>query len=290
MSPSKDLSHELTTKGYEVEAQGSHNLARGFPHPHPIPQFGKSRSELLRKREWMKQHMAGAFRIFGRKGFSEGSAGHISIKDPVDPATFWINPLNRHFSLIKASDLVHIDKNGNVLSDGNQAAINAAGFSIHAAIHKARPDIISAAHTHSIYGKAYSAFGKELEMINQDVCIFYQRHLVFVNFGGVAIDEREGEEIATCLGPNGIGCILQNHGLLTVGSTVDEAAALFLLMESACHAQLLADAVQGKKKQIISHDVAEYTCQMTGDAESLYAEFQPDYEYEMEVTNGAFLK
>lgn len=238
----------------------------------------------------MKQHMAGAFRIFGRKGFSEGSAGHISIKDPVDPNTFWINPLNRHFSLIKASDLVHVDKNGNVLSDGNQAAINAAGFSIHAAIHKARPDIISAAHTHSMYGKAYSAFGQELEMINQDVCIFYQRHLVFSNFGGVAVDEREGEEIAATLGPNGIACILQNHGLLTVGSTVDEAAALFLLMESACHAQLLADAVQGKKKQIITHDVAEYTCQMTGDAESLFAEFQPDYDYELEVTNGAFLK
>ena len=187
---------------------------------------------------------------------------------PVTPGTFWINPLNKHFSLIKASDLVHIDLECNVLEDGNQAAVNAAGFSIHAAIHKARPDIVSACHTHLIHGKTYLTFGKELEMINQDVCIFHERHSVFSNFGGVALDEREGEEIAEALGPDGLGVILQNHGLLTVGKTVDEAAFLFNLMEDSCHAQLLADAASagGYKKQFINDEVATYTRHMTGDA------------------------
>ena len=279
---------DTTSKGYDTGSQGSHNIAKGLPHPHPIPQF----TDMMEKRKWMLEHMACAFRVFGRKGYLVGSAGHISVKDPVTPGTFWINPLNKHFSLIKASDMVHVDDNCNILPDGNQAAVNAAGFSIHVAIHKARPDIAAACHTHLTYGKTFLTFGRELEMINQDVCIFYKRQVVFSNFGGVALDEREGGEIAEALGANGIAAILQNHGLLTTGSTVDEAAFLFTLLEDSCHAQLLADAAaaSGIKKQIISDEVADYTCKMTGDPESLYAEFQPDFELEVELTNGAFLK
>ena len=86
--------------------------------------------------------------------------------------------------------------------------------------------------------------------------------------------------------------MLQNHGLLTVGKTVDEAAFLFNLMEDSSHAQLLADAASagGYKKQFINDEVATYTRHMTGDPESLYAEFQPDFELELELTNSAFLK
>lgn len=285
MTPVSKDQHTATSKGYEVVA-GEYNLAKGGENPHKIPQF----TDMYAKRQWMLEHMAAAFRIFGRKGYAEGSAGHVSIKDPVTPGTFWINPLNKHFSLMKKSDMVHIDWDCNVLPDGNQAAINAAGFSIHAAIHKARPDIVAACHTHSMYGKAYSAFGKPLDMINQDVCLFHNRHVVFSNFGGIALDEREGEEIAESLGATGVAAILQNHGLLTVGSTVDEAAYFFTLLENSCHAQLLADACVGKKAIIIDDATARYTCEMSGDSATMYSEFQPDYELEVELTNGAFLK
>lgn len=274
-----------TEKGYEVSTTGAHNIAKGLPHPHPLPLF----TDPMAKRRWMLEHLAGAFRVFGRMGYSFGSAGHISIKDPVVPGTFWINPLNKHFSLIKVSDLVHVDDQCNVLPTGAQSAVNAAGFSIHVAIHKARPDIVSACHTHSVYGRAYSAFGKPLQMLNQDVTVFYNRHSVFANFGGVAIDEREGEEIAESIGSEGVAAILQNHGLITVGKTVDEAAALFITMEQCCQAQLLADA-SAKDHVLIPDDVAEYTRDMTGDPESLYAEFQPDYEYQLALDKGDFLK
>lgn len=274
------------SKGYEKAEAGAHNLAKGMQHPDVIPKF----TDAYAKRQWMLEHMAGAFRIFGRKGYAEGLAGHMSVKDPVTPGTFWINPLNRHFSLMKASDMVHIDMDCNVLPDGNQAAVNAAGFSIHLAIHKARPDIVAACHTHSMYGKAYSAFGKELDMINQDVCLFHKRHVVFSNFGGIALDEKEGEEIAEALGPNGIAAILQNHGLLTVGSTVDECAYMFTLLENSCQAQLLADAVHGHKPVLIDDETAAYTLHMSGDPDTLYGEFQPDFHLEVELTNGAFLK
>lgn len=170
---------------------------------------------------------------FSRKGYTEGTAGHISIRDPVDPNTFWINPLGKHFGLLKASDMVHVDHEGNILPDGAQVAINAAGFSIHSALHHSRPDVHAACHTHSVYGKAWSAMGKPLAMINQDVCTFYKSHAVYEDFGGVALEAEEGIHISKALG-DGKGVILQNHGLLTVGNTVDEAAYLFTLLEKSC--------------------------------------------------------
>lgn len=226
--------------------------------------------------------MAAAFRVFARKGYTEGAAGHISLRDPVDPETFWINPLGKHFGLIKASDLVHCDAKGNILPDGPQHAINAAGFAIHSAVHEARPDVIAACHTHSTYGKAYSSLGRPLDMINQDVCTFYQSHSVYTNFGGVALDEEEGVAIANALG-DGKGVILQNHGLLTVGTTLDEAAYLFTLMEKSCECQLLAEAAlrPGEKLKICGEEEAAYTERVQGDGESLFGDFQPEYEMEL---------
>ncbi|WPK22874.1 hypothetical protein PUMCH_000094 [Australozyma saopauloensis] len=265
-------------KGYEIASRGAHNLAMGAPPPHSIPKFSTKEEE----RAWAKQHMAAAFRVFARKGYTEGTAGHISLRDPIDPDTFWINPLGKHFGMIKASELVHCDEEGNVLPDGPQSSINAAGFAIHSAIHKARPDVNAACHTHSVYGKAFSTFGRELDMINQDVCTFYKTQAVYSNFGGVAIEPEEGKEIAAALG-NGKGIILQNHGLLTVGATVDEAAYLYTLMERSCECQLLADAAlrPGEKLKICGDQEAAYTENVQGDPETLYAEFQPDFEWEL---------
>lgn len=276
-----------TLKGYTANSRGGHNLAKGFPHPYPLPTFTNKKEE----RQWAKEHMAGAFRIFSRKGYTEGTAGHISIRDPIDPETFWINPLAIHFGLIKASDLVHVDELGNVLPDGNQAAINTAGFMIHSALHKARRDVNAACHTHSVYGKAYSALGKPLDMINQDACTFYNSHAVYNDFGGVAFDPKEGQAIAKAIG-NGKGAILRNHGLITVGETVDEAAYLFTLMERCCECQLLANAAlgPGESLQLCSDESADYTEQVSADPDTLYGEFQPDYNYELAMSGGDFLK
>lgn len=287
MAPTQANETETTisSKGYEVSERGAHNIAMGLPHPYAIPKFTTKEEE----RVWAKQHMAAAFRVFARKGYTEGTAGHISLRDPIETDTFWINPLGKHFGLIKASDLVHCDEDGNILPDGPQSAINAAGFAIHSAIHKARPDVNAACHTHSLYGKTFSALGRELDMINQDVCTFYKSQAVYSNFGGVAIEPEEGKEIAAALG-NGKGIILQNHGLLTVGSTVDSAAYLYTLMERSCECQLLADAAlrPGEKLKICGDLEAEYTEKVQGDEETLYTEFQPDFEME-EYYNADFL-
>jgi ribulose-5-phosphate 4-epimerase/fuculose-1-phosphate aldolase len=267
-----------TSRGYTFGERGTQNIAKGMAHAYQRPTFTDKHEE----RKWALQHMAGAFRVFARKGYTEGTAGHISIRDPVDPNTFWINPLGKHFGLIKASDLVHVDHEGKILPDGAQTAINAAGFVIHSALHAARPDVNAACHTHSTYGKAWSALGKPLDMINQDVCAFYNSHAVYEDFGGVALEAEEGVKIAEAIG-NGKGAILQNHGLITVGNTVDEATYLFTLMEKSCQVQLAAQAalLPGEKLKIISDEEAAYCEYKDADPETLYTEFQPDYEMEI---------
>jgi len=201
-----------------------------------------------------------------------------------------MNPLGVHFGLLKASDMIMLDMNTGKIVGGNRSRpANAAGFLIHAAVHKARPDVHAVAHAHTIYGKAWSAFGKELEMLNQDMCKLHKAHSVYDTYGGVVFAAEEGDRIAKALG-NGKGCLLMNHGLLTVGSTVDEAAYLFGLMERSCQVQLLAEAAaaNGCVKRPISDEEASYNFKMESEAENLYAEFQGEYEYEVAISNGAF--
>lgn len=127
-------------------------------------------------------------------------------------------------------------------------------------------------------------------MLTQDTCKFYgDAQAVYNAYGGVVLAEEEGEEIAKALG-NGKGAILRNHGLLTVGQTVDEAAWLFLSMEKACENQILAEAAaaNGLKKVLITDEEAAYNQKMEGDADTSYAEFQAYYDYEEYMTGGDF--
>ncbi|KAL2443995.1 Meiotically up-regulated protein 14 [Exophiala dermatitidis] len=261
---------------------------KGKLRPQGIPTFANK----LDKRQWMKQHMAAAFRFFGKHGFAEGIAGHISMRDPILKDHLWLNPFAKHFSMMKASDLVLIDPEGYVVEGGNQAVINAAGFMIHSEVHKARPDIVAAAHAHSIHGRTWSSFGRPVEMITQDSCNVYGKQALYTNHGGTALSQEEGRAIAAALGKTNTVCILQNHGLLTVGQTVDEAAFLFYSLERACQSQLLAEAAaaHGIPKIPISDEVARYTAATVQSPINWYVEFQPEYELIVEESHGKVLE
>lgn len=129
---------------------------------HVIPTFTDKEAERI----WAKQHMAAAFRTFARLGWADGASGHISLRDPVNPEWFWINPYAKHFAQMKASDLVLVDHNGRPVQP-TPYKVNAAGFIIHSSIHRERPDINAACHMHSPAGRAWSSFGKGIEMLNQ---------------------------------------------------------------------------------------------------------------------------
>jgi ribulose-5-phosphate 4-epimerase/fuculose-1-phosphate aldolase len=138
--------------------------------------------------------------------------------------------------------MIALNLKGEVVGGNRSRPANGAGFLIHSEIHKARPDVVAICHAHTVYGKAWSAFGRPIEMLTQDACKFYNSHAVYNSFGGVVFAAEEGAQIAKALGPTNIAAILQNHGLLTVGKTVDEAAWLFSSLEHACQGQLLAEA------------------------------------------------
>src|SRR5918995_5798994 len=202
-----------------------------------------------------KQKLAGALRIFGRFGFGEGVAGHITVRDPEFPDHFWVNPFGLSFRHMRVSDLILVNHSGDVVY-GDQP-VNRAAFVIHSAIHQARPDVVAAAHSHSLHGKAFSSLGIPLDPITQDACIFYEDHTVITAQGGAVVFEVEaGKQLAAAF-PTGKAAIHQNHGFFTVGETVDAAAFWFITMERSCQAQLLAEAVG--PPHLISPEHAEYT-------------------------------
>ncbi|MDX8530101.1 class II aldolase/adducin family protein [Mesorhizobium sp. VK25A] len=207
-----------------------------------VPSFDSLREE----RQHRKQRLAGAFRIFASLGFCEGVAGHITARDPEFTDTFWVNPFGMHFGQIRVHDLIRVDREGNVVEGESPANISA--FAIHAAIHEARPEVVAAAHAHSIYGKAWSAIGRLLDPITQDACAFYEDHIFFDDARVLITEASEGAGLARCLGPHK-AAILRNHGLLTVGETVEEAVWWFVAMERCCQAQFLAESV-GQPLQI----------------------------------------
>lgn len=176
------------------------------------------------EREYLKGRLAAAFRIFGKYGFDEGVAGHITLRDPVDPTTFWVNPFGTAFSLMKRSDLIQVDHSGKVIGGGANRLLNTAAYMIHSAIHSARPDVLCAAHSHSIYGRTWCSLGRKLDTLTQDSCAFHDDHVLYESFNGVVLAEKEGKDIAACLG-NKKAALLQNHGLLTVGTSVEEVSS-----------------------------------------------------------------
>jgi ribulose-5-phosphate 4-epimerase/fuculose-1-phosphate aldolase len=191
------------------------------------------------ERLYRKQRLAAAFRLFSKCGFDEGVAGHITARDPELTDHFWVNPFGVHFGHIRVSDLILVSSSG-VVVEGN-GPLNQAAFVIHSSVHEARPDVVAAAHAHSLHGKAFSSLGKLLDPITQDVCAFYEDHAVFDDFTGVVLNSEEGKRIAYALGSHK-AAILRNHGLLTVGQSVESAAWWFITMERSCQAQLLASA------------------------------------------------
>jgi len=225
------------------------------------------------ERRHRKVHLAGAFRLFARFGFDEGVAGHITARDPERPDWFWVNPFGMHFSQIRASDLVLVNESGEVVE--GQHPVNTAAFAIHSRVHAARPDSAAAAHAHSIYGKTWSSLGRLRDPITQDACAFYQDHALFDDYTGVVYETSEGDRIAKALGPCK-AIILRNHGLLTVGASVDEAAWWFITMERSCHAQLMAEAA-GKPVQI-SHENALVTRNQVAGGINGWFQYQPMWQ------------
>lgn len=239
------------------------DVMRGNTYP---PTFSNTDDE----RKERKRKLTVALRVFGKFGFDEGVAGHFTVRDPERTDHFWVNPFGRSFKQMRVSDLILVNHEGDIVE--GSGLLNRAAFAIHSQIHKNLPHVTAAAHTHSLYGKTWATLGRLLDPLTQDSCAFYQDHVLFNDFTGVVLDTSEGKRISAALGDKK-AAILQNHGLLTVGQTVDEVAWWYISMERSCQAQLLAEAAGTPIK--IRPDIAELTHSQVGNPAGGYFSFKP---------------
>lgn len=266
MRASFELSHQQDHNMSEAVQEEQPDITEGVSFPPTFENVEEERRERKRK-------LTAALRVFGKFGFDEGVAGHFTVRDPEKTDHFWVNPFGRSFKQMKVSDLILVNHFGDIVE--GEGLLNGAAFAIHSQIHKHLPHVTAAAHTHSLYGKTWSALGRLLDPLTQDSCAFYQDHVLFNDFTGVVLDTSEGERIASALGKKK-AAILQNHGLLTTGNTVDEAAWWFITMERTCQSQLMAEAAGTPVK--IRPDVAELTHTQVGQPAAGYFSFKPIHD------------
>lgn len=191
------------------------------------------------------QRLAGACRIFGRRGFSEGLLGHITLRDPELPDHFWVNPVGVAMNQVKVSDLVQVHE-GKVVGGNAAAMVNPVGLLLHTALHRARPEVTAVCHAHALHASTWSSFERLLDPITQDACIFFENQALILEPRVVRNAEAAGR-FAAAFGQKRVA-VHGGHGIFTTGQSIDEAAWWFVLMNRCCEAQLMAQAA-GKPTQ-----------------------------------------
>lgn len=190
--------------------------------------------------EWqVRIDLAAAYRLVAHFGWDDLIFTHLSARVPGNSHHFLINPYGMMFHEITASSLVKVDHEGQIVEE-NGYGVNPAGFTIHSAVHMARPEAGSVMHLHNHAGTAVSAQKCGLLPITQTAMLVYPR-IAYHDYEGVALNLDERERIVQDLGDKDI-MILRNHGTLTLGRTVAEAFTLMYFLENACEKQIRAQA------------------------------------------------
>jgi ribulose-5-phosphate 4-epimerase/fuculose-1-phosphate aldolase len=221
--------------------------------------------------------LAAAYRLIHRLGLDDSIYTHISARLPGSHGRFLINPYGLRFEEVTASNLVAVDIDGNIVEDPLGLGINPAGFTIHSAVHAARPDAMCVLHTHTVAGVAVSSQKQGLLPLNQWSLQFAGR-LAYHDYEGIALDLDERARLVADLGEKFV-LVLRNHGMLTCGRSVAEAFKLMHNLERSCRAQLAIQAA-GAEINHVSTGVALKTAeQYAGFYDSIEVRGQPDSEW-----------
>ena len=189
--------------------------------------------------EWaLRIDLAAAYRLVAMYGWDDMIFTHLSVRIPGPEHHFLINPYNLMFEEITASSLVKIDMNGNPV-DETPYVVNAAGFTVHSAVHMARDDAHAVIHLHTPSGQAVAAQAEGLLPISQTAMAVVNR-LSYHDYEGIATDLEERARLGSDLGATNTAMILRNHGTLTVGKTMAEAFVSMYYLERACEVQVKA--------------------------------------------------
>jgi len=206
--------------------------------------------------EWqVRVDLAATYRLVAHYSWDDLIFTHISARVPGPEHHFLINPYGMFFDEITASSLVKVDLSGNKVVESPHA-INPAGFTIHSAVHAARPDALCVIHLHTEYGIAVSAQKDGLLPISQQ-SLFPLSCLAYHDYEGLALNDEEKPRLVSDLGDKNY-LILRNHGLLTVGRTPAEAFLAMFILQRACKIQILAQA-SGKELIAIPESIVQRT-------------------------------
>jgi ribulose-5-phosphate 4-epimerase/fuculose-1-phosphate aldolase len=200
----------------------------------------ESVKEQVSTEEWqIRTDLAACYRLIAMYGWDDLVFTHISARIPGPQEHFLINAYGLLFEEMTASSLIKVDLSGSIVMD-TPYSLNPAGFTIHSAVHEARPDVGCVLHTHTKAGVAVSAQAGGLLPISQ-VSLFPLISIGYHNYEGVALNPEEKPRLVADLGSK-TSLILRNHGLLTVGPTIPDAFLAMYVLETACQTQLLAQS------------------------------------------------
>lgn len=221
------------------------------------PSIRPVRPEMSPAERQTRQDLAALYRIVAKLGMTDLIYTHISARVPGPEGHFLINAYGLLFEEMTASRLIKIDLDGNVIGPTDDT-FNAAGFTIHSAIHAVREDVTCVVHTHTRAGIAVAAQEDGLLPLSQHAARFHGR-VAYHDYEGVALDLDERSRLQASLGDKQV-MILRNHGLLVAGRSIPDAFDLIYYLERACQAQVAIQSC-GAKLRLIPPDVAEHVGQ-----------------------------
>ena len=195
----------------------------------------------------LRVQLAAAYRMVEHFGWNESIYGHLTVRVPGPERHFLINPFGLRYGEVTASNLVKITLEGEIVGRA-EWPVNAAGYAIHGAIHKAAPDAHCVMHTHSPAGMAVAALECGLLPISLDATLFHGM-VGYHDYEGAVVSEDEKARLVQDLGRNR-ALILRNHGLVTVGRTIAEAFLYLHRLETACKTQVDALAMNSALVQV----------------------------------------
>jgi ribulose-5-phosphate 4-epimerase/fuculose-1-phosphate aldolase len=206
----------------------------------------------------LRQDLAAAFRWTVRLNLHEAVANHFSLAVNPDGTRFLINPNGRHFSRITASSLVEIDANDPATLSRPDAP-DPTAWGLHGAIHRACPHARCVMHVHSVHATVLASLAdSRLPAIDQNSAMFFDRHVVDDQYGGMAF-EAEGARCAGLLSdPKTVAMVMGNHGVLVIGRTVAETFNRLYYFERAAETYIRA-LQTGRPLRLLPDEIAEKT-------------------------------
>ncbi|XP_043952447.1 alpha-adducin isoform X4 [Gambusia affinis] len=201
--------------------------------------------------------LAAFYRLADLFGWSELIYNHLTVRVNSDQERFLIVPFGLLYSEVTASSLVKIDLQGEIVDRGStNLGVNQAGFMLHSAIYAARPDVKTIVHIHTAAGAAVSAMKCGLLPISPEALSLGE--VSYHDYHGILVDDEERGLIQKNLGPKSKVLILRNHGLVSVGETVEEAFYYIHNLVTACEIQVRTLASAGGPDNLVMLDPAKY--------------------------------